>query len=80
MTANAKNGFLLSNGHWQNHYLNNPVSIVVVNLMPTKETTERQFLESFNRLTHHVELTFFIRQLTTSKTFPSQRSLKLTSA
>ena len=48
MTANAKNGFLLSNGHWQNHYLNNPVSIVVVNLMPTKETTERQFLESFN--------------------------------
>ena len=57
MTANAKNGFLLSNGHWQNHYLNNPVSIVVVNLMPTKETTERQFLESFNRLTQDVELT-----------------------
>lgn len=41
MTANAKNGFLLSSGQWQNHYLNNPVSIVVVNLMPTKEITER---------------------------------------
>lgn len=58
MTANAKNGFLLSSGQWQNHYLNNPVSIVVVNLMPTKEITERQFLESFNQLTQDVELTF----------------------
>ena len=54
MTANEKNGFLLSSGQWQNHYLNNPVSIVVVNLMPTKKITERQFLESFNQLTQDV--------------------------
>lgn len=58
MTANAKNGFLLTNGHWQNHYLNSPTSIVVVNLMPNKEITERQFLESFNELAQDVELTF----------------------
>lgn len=58
MTANAKNGLLLSSGHWQNHYLNNPVSIAVVNLMPTKEVTEQQFLESFNRFKQDVEITF----------------------
>lgn len=58
MTANAKNGLLLNNGRWQNHYLTNPVSILVVNLMPTKENTERQFLENFNNLTQDVELTF----------------------
>ncbi|MCD7083490.1 homoserine O-acetyltransferase/O-succinyltransferase family protein [Limosilactobacillus fastidiosus] len=58
MTANAKNGFLLSNGRWQNHYLKDPISVLVVNLMPTKEVTERQFLESFNNLNQDIEFTF----------------------
>lgn len=58
MTANAKNGFLLCNGKWLNHYLDHPISILVVNLMPTKEVTERQFLESFNNLQQDVEITF----------------------
>lgn len=58
MVANAKNGFLITNGSWQNHYLNHPLSILVANLMPNKEETERQFLESFNNLESDVELTF----------------------
>lgn len=58
MTANAKNGFLLTSGKWHNHYLNNPVSILVANLMPTKETTEHQFLQIFDSLDQDVELTF----------------------
>lgn len=58
MTANATNGFLLRNGEWHNHFQLNPLSIVVVNLMPTKEATERQFLTQFNQLDHDVEITF----------------------
>lgn len=58
MAANAKNGFLLTSGKWHNSYLTDPVSILVVNLMPTKEATEHQFLQIFDSLDQDVELTF----------------------
>ncbi len=58
MTANAINGFLHAEKKWQNHQVNNPVTILVLNLMPTKRDTEYQFLTNFNRLDTDVTLTF----------------------
>lgn len=58
MTANALNGFLYSNGKWNNCYLQDPASILIFNLMPNKEETEKQFLKCFNQLNRDVEITF----------------------
>ncbi|WP_283679756.1 homoserine O-succinyltransferase [Lentilactobacillus sp. Marseille-Q4993] len=58
MTANAKNGLLAADGKWQNNNLKDPLSILVLNLMPTKRTTERQFLSTFDFMDRDVELTF----------------------
>ncbi len=58
MTANAKNGLLLADKQWDNRYLRNSSSILVLNLMPTRKETERQFLSAFNDLTGNFELTF----------------------
>ena len=58
MTANASNGFLLQTHQWINHAQTNPLQLAIVNLMPTKLATERQFLTQFNRLDTDVEITF----------------------
>ncbi|KRL96082.1 homoserine O-acetyltransferase/O-succinyltransferase family protein [Limosilactobacillus equigenerosi] len=58
MTANASNGFLLQTHRWINHVQTNPLKLAIVNLMPTKLATERQFLTQFNRLDTDVEITF----------------------
>ncbi|AMV60082.1 Homoserine O-succinyltransferase [Pediococcus damnosus] len=71
MTANAINGFLNFNQKWQNAAeLNNPLSVLVLNLMPTKQATERQFLESFNHMKQDVRFTF---------AYPESHSFKGTS-
>ncbi|AFS00849.1 homoserine O-acetyltransferase/O-succinyltransferase family protein [Lentilactobacillus buchneri] len=58
MTANAINGFLLAAQKWVNHEVTNPLSILVLNLMPTRVNTERQFLTRFSEIGSDAELTF----------------------
>lgn len=58
MTANAINGFLNAEQKWVNHEATNPLSILVLNLMPTRHNTEHQFLTRFSEINSDVELTF----------------------
>lgn len=58
MTANAQNGFAIIKKQWQNHQQTAPLQLLVLNLMPTKLTTELQFLSRFNHLSSDVTLTF----------------------
>lgn len=58
MTANAENGLAIIRKQWQNHQQVNPLHLLVLNLMPTKVTTEVQFLKRFNCLSRDVTLTF----------------------
>lgn len=58
MAANATNGLLLADQQWHNQNLLNPRRILVLNLMPTKKTTESQFLHQFASLKQDTELTF----------------------
>lgn len=58
ISANARNGLALANGCWHNHRQECPVRLLVLNLMPTKVTTELQFLKQFDRLDRDVELIF----------------------
>lgn len=58
MTANAINGFLNAEQKWVNHEVTNPLSILVLNLMPTRHSTERQFLNRFSEISSDAELTF----------------------
>lgn len=58
MTANARNGLAISNGQWVNHCQTVAKQLLVLNLMPTKVTTELQFLKQFDQLGADVELTF----------------------
>ncbi|GAA2983028.1 hypothetical protein C5L28_002588 [Lentilactobacillus parakefiri] len=58
MTANAINGFLKAAQKWDSHEVTNPLSILVLNLMPTRENTERQFLTRFSEISSDAELTF----------------------
>lgn len=58
MTTNAQNGLAIAKKCWQNHLQKNALRILVLNLMPTKLTTELQFLNNFNRYSNDVNLTF----------------------
>lgn len=58
MTVNAVNGFLKTQQKWHNTNLNNPINVLLLNLMPTKQTTERQFLNAFNGMNQDIEFTF----------------------
>ncbi len=58
MTANAVNGFLRADDQWTNTNLHQPLSVLILNLMPTRKETEFQFLSSFDQLGTDVELTF----------------------
>lgn len=58
MAANARNGLAIANNKWQNQQLIQPLHLLVLNLMPTKITTELQFLKQFNHLSADVQLTF----------------------
>ncbi|MBU9789099.1 homoserine O-succinyltransferase [Lentilactobacillus sp. IMAU92037] len=58
MTANATNGLVYASGNWQNQPLEQPLSILVLNLMPTRQNTELQFLSRFNDCDREVQLTF----------------------
>lgn len=58
MVVNAVNGFLHAEKQWTNQKLNQPVSILVLNLMPTRKETEFQFLTAFDHLDSDVEMTF----------------------
>ncbi len=62
MTANAVNGFLNADEKWVNHELTNPLSILVLNLMPTRRNTEAQFLHRFSEISSDAELTFMYPQ------------------
>lgn len=70
MAANALNGFLYRNGKWRNSHLRDPVSILILNLMPNKEETEKQFLENFDQLNKDVEITFLFPITHTFKSIP----------
>ncbi|MEJ6401069.1 homoserine O-acetyltransferase/O-succinyltransferase family protein [Nicoliella lavandulae] len=58
MTVNVKNGFLKASQEWVDQKLNQPLKILVLNLMPTKKQTELQFLNILNALDHDIEVTF----------------------
>ncbi|EEI70879.1 homoserine O-acetyltransferase/O-succinyltransferase family protein [Lentilactobacillus hilgardii] len=58
MTANATNGFLHAENQWTNQKLTHPVSILILNLMPTRRDAEFQFLSGFNHLDSDVDITF----------------------
>ena len=45
MTVNARNGLLKLSSRWHNEAVVNPKEILILNLMPTKEATEWQFLQ-----------------------------------
>ncbi|KRK87841.1 Homoserine O-succinyltransferase [Lentilactobacillus sunkii DSM 19904] len=62
MTANALNGFLNAEQKWNHHEVTNPLSILVLNLMPTRENTEQQFLTRFSEISTDAELTFMYPQ------------------
>lgn len=73
MTANAINGLLRADGKWQANDLDNPQQILVLNLMPTKRTTERQFLSTFDYLDHDVEITFLYPKTHSFKTVSGEK-------
>ncbi|EHO52505.1 putative homoserine O-succinyltransferase [Lentilactobacillus kisonensis F0435] len=58
MTVNATNGLIRADGEWPDCSLKDPISIVVLNLMPTRKTTELQFLSRFDDCQFDVQLTF----------------------
>lgn len=58
MAVNALNGFAINNGDWVNGSVNEPLSILVVNLMPNKETTELQYLNLLYTTGRDCEVTF----------------------
>lgn len=45
MAVNARNGLLKLTSRWNNEAVLNPKEILILNLMPTKEATEWQFLQ-----------------------------------
>lgn len=59
MTVTAVNGLLRAEQRWDNpREAVNPLRILILNLMPTKQTTERQFLKRFAALDSDVAVTF----------------------
>lgn len=62
MTANAANGLAITRQIWHNQPQKHPIHLVILNLMPTKVTTELQFLKCFNDLKQDVTLTFLYPQ------------------
>jgi homoserine O-succinyltransferase len=58
MTANARNGLALANGQWRNRPQQGTLQVAVLNLMPTKLTTELQFLKRFDNLATDVTVSF----------------------
>ncbi|UQS85912.1 homoserine O-succinyltransferase (plasmid) [Nicoliella spurrieriana] len=58
MTVNVKNGFVKSQHQLPAQKLLNPVKILILNLMPTKQTTEQQFINLLSQVHQDVEITF----------------------
>ncbi|MFC6182176.1 homoserine O-acetyltransferase/O-succinyltransferase family protein [Lactiplantibacillus daowaiensis] len=59
MTVTAVNGLLKAEHQWRNQSQgDHSMRLLVLNLMPTKVTTERQFLSNFAALSTNVEVTF----------------------
>ncbi|SDN39482.1 homoserine O-acetyltransferase/O-succinyltransferase family protein [Limosilactobacillus mucosae] len=58
MTVNARNGLLKLTSRWNNEAVVNPKEILILNLMPTKETTEWQFLQRLRETRIDCTVTF----------------------
>ncbi|MBW1606428.1 homoserine O-succinyltransferase [Lactobacillus sp. Sy-1] len=76
MAVNVKNGFLKVENKWNNQELDQPLQILILNLMPTKEVTERQFLNILAVLNQDVEVTFLYPQTHHFKTVDQDRVAK----
>ncbi|MEJ6347861.1 homoserine O-succinyltransferase [Holzapfeliella sp. He02] len=58
MSVNACNGFLKQQKEWVNSQQSNPITIVILNLMPNKKETERQFLNLLDSLDAEIAVQF----------------------
>ncbi|RRK11507.1 homoserine O-succinyltransferase [Lactiplantibacillus garii] len=58
MTVTAVNGLLKAQHQWENAVVSHPLQILILNLMPTKADTERQFLQRFAAVNSEVAVTF----------------------
>lgn len=58
MAVNARNGLLKLTSRWNNEAVLNPKEILILNLMPTKEATEWQFLQRLHETGIDCTVTF----------------------
>lgn len=58
MAVNARNGLLKLTSRWNNEAVLNPKEILILNLMPTKEATEWQFLQRLRETQIDCTVTF----------------------
>lgn len=58
MAVNARNGLLKLTSRWNNEAVLNPKEILILNLMPTKEATEWQFLQRLHETGIDCAVTF----------------------
>ncbi|MGX4644488.1 homoserine O-acetyltransferase/O-succinyltransferase family protein [Holzapfeliella sp. JNUCC 80] len=58
MSVNACNGFLKQNREWVNTKMEDPIKLVILNLMPNKKETERQFLDLLDELNTEITVQF----------------------
>lgn len=75
MTVVATNGLLKAQHQWVDDSLrSDPLQILILNLMPTKAETERQFLKRFSAVDEDVAVTFMYPKRHHFKTY-SQRAV-----
>ena len=73
MTVTAVNGLLKAQHQWVNGTeVNAPLQILILNLMPTKVDTERQFLQRFAAVDNDVAVTFMYPATHQFKSLPKQ--------
>jgi len=71
MTVTVVNGLLKAQQQWVNQpHGTQPSRLLILNLMPTKATTERQFLNRFAALSVDVEVTFMYPETHHFKSLP----------
>ncbi|CAJ1229043.1 homoserine O-succinyltransferase [Lactiplantibacillus xiangfangensis] len=58
MAVTAVNGLLKAQGQWDNAAVKEPLQVLILNLMPNKQDTERQFLQRLAAVEQDVAVTF----------------------
>ncbi|MCF6515737.1 homoserine O-succinyltransferase [Lactobacillus sp. S2-2] len=58
MVVNLQNGLYKKESKWINQFMINPLKILILNLMPNKKETEKQFIDLFNKVNENIEISF----------------------